>query len=193
MAADGYDQKLDQRVAKHEFLRDRNNATTCRSLARQHDADWRRTELRQKRQTEFWKRRQIEPTGVPSAIEEDVQKPHKVVLREKTRKADPLDRRSLVMAEDLGITWPDVTSIEKADINISILLAYLRRGYLKRLECDLPVVCPVLLSLGPMVEANAQQTREGTGKGRSEQISTWPPRTQSTLPAGEDQRNVADR
>nr|XP_023649284.1 TRAF3-interacting JNK-activating modulator [Paramormyrops kingsleyae] len=114
VATDGYDQKLDQRVAKHEFLRDRNNVTSCRSLARRHDAEWRRAELQQKRQTEFWKRRQIEPTVVPSAIEEDVQNPPKVILREKTRKADPLDRRSLVMAEDLGITWPDVTSIEKA-------------------------------------------------------------------------------
>uniref|UniRef100_A0A3B3T349 Uncharacterized protein n=1 Tax=Paramormyrops kingsleyae TaxID=1676925 RepID=A0A3B3T349_9TELE len=116
----GYDQKLDQRVAKHEFLRDRNNVTSCRSLARRHDAEWRRAELQQKRQTEFWKRRQIEPTVVPSAIEEDVQNPPKVILREKTRKADPLDRRSLVMAEDLGITWPDVTSIEKQSEVVSM-------------------------------------------------------------------------
>ncbi|XP_048859011.1 TRAF3-interacting JNK-activating modulator isoform X2 [Brienomyrus brachyistius] len=114
VAADGYDHKRDQRAAKHEFLRDRNNATTCRSPARQHAVEGRRAELQQKRQTEFWKRRQIEPTVVPSGAEEAVQKPPKVVLREKTCKANPLDRRSLVMAEDLGITWPDVTSIEKS-------------------------------------------------------------------------------
>ncbi|KAL4645889.1 TRAF3-interacting JNK-activating modulator isoform X1 [Arapaima gigas] len=112
--AGSYDQKLDQRVVKHECLRDRNNATTCRSPTRLRDVEWKRNELQQKRQQEFLKRRQIDQPGAPLVTERKVSKEPKAVLRVKGRKANPLDRRSLVMAEDLGITWPDTASIKQA-------------------------------------------------------------------------------
>ncbi|XP_018589391.2 TRAF3-interacting JNK-activating modulator isoform X1 [Scleropages formosus] len=107
-----YDQKLDQRVVKHECLRDRNNTTTCRSPTRMRDMEWKRNELQRKRQKEFLKRRQIDQTVVPLVAE--VNKKPTVVLRVNSRKANPLDRRSLVMAEDLGIAWPDPASIKQA-------------------------------------------------------------------------------
>ncbi|KAI1890724.1 hypothetical protein AGOR_G00156580 [Albula goreensis] len=110
--AGSYDQKFEQRATKHECLRDRNNVTTCRSPGKQLDLDWKR-ELQRKRQQEFLKRRQISHTAPPSTTQEETSKDIKVVLRVKRHKAPPLNRRSLVMAQDLGITWPDISSLEE--------------------------------------------------------------------------------
>ncbi|KAG7477656.1 hypothetical protein MATL_G00072010 [Megalops atlanticus] len=110
LQAGSYDQKLEQRATKHECLRDRNNITTCRSPGKQRDAEW-RSELQRKRQMEFLKRRQIGHAAAPPATQEER---NKVVLRSKQRRAPPVNRRSLIMAQDLGITWPDVNSLEQA-------------------------------------------------------------------------------
>ncbi|XP_036386636.1 TRAF3-interacting JNK-activating modulator [Megalops cyprinoides] len=113
LQAGSYDQKLEQRATKHECLRDRNNITTCRSPGKQRDAEW-RSELQRKRQMEFLKRRQIGHASAPPAPQEERNREPKVVLRSKQRRAPPVNRRSLIMAQDLGITWPDMNSLEQA-------------------------------------------------------------------------------
>ncbi|XP_066559481.1 TRAF3-interacting JNK-activating modulator [Amia ocellicauda] len=111
MPGDNYDQKVDQRVTRHEYLRSRLNVTTCRNDVATRDSEWRSGQQR-KRQQEFLKRRQISQ-AVGSGEEEKPQGPT-VVLRSHERRPPLLNRRSLVMSQELGITWPDLSSVEEA-------------------------------------------------------------------------------
>uniref|UniRef100_A0A8K9X9T2 TRAF3-interacting JNK-activating modulator-like n=1 Tax=Oncorhynchus mykiss TaxID=8022 RepID=A0A8K9X9T2_ONCMY len=110
---ESYDQKLEQRAAKHEFLRDRNNVTTCRSPGHKLEADW-KSEMQQKRQIEFQRRRQIVQAATFQADEKQSNKETKVTMRTNRQRVPLIHRQSLISAEDLGITWPDVHSIGKA-------------------------------------------------------------------------------
>ncbi|XP_029533207.2 TRAF3-interacting JNK-activating modulator-like isoform X2 [Oncorhynchus nerka] len=110
---ESYDQKLEQRAAKHEFLRDRNNMTTCRSPGHKLEADW-KSEMQQKRQIEFQRRRQIVQAATHQADEKQSNKEAKVTMRTNRQRVPLIHRQSLISAEDLGITWPDVHSIGKA-------------------------------------------------------------------------------
>ncbi|XP_041747314.1 TRAF3-interacting JNK-activating modulator isoform X2 [Coregonus clupeaformis] len=110
---ESYDQKLEQRAAKHEFLRDRNNVTTCRSPGYKLEADW-KSEMQQKRQMEFQRRRQIVQAATHQADEKESNKETKVTMRTNRQRVSLIHRQSLISAEDLGITWPDVHSIGKA-------------------------------------------------------------------------------
>ncbi|XP_064156090.1 TRAF3-interacting JNK-activating modulator isoform X2 [Anguilla rostrata] len=112
LAAD-YDQKVDQRVAKHECLRNRNNSTYCRSPGRQNEAERQKTELQKKRHLEFLKRRRIDDTETPLVSEGVKSTEPKVSLRTHLHRPPPLNRRSIVTAQDLGIFWPDVRSVEQ--------------------------------------------------------------------------------
>ncbi|XP_035237279.1 TRAF3-interacting JNK-activating modulator isoform X2 [Anguilla anguilla] len=112
LAAD-YDQKVDQRVAKHECLRNRNNSTYCRSPGRQNEAERQKTELQKKRHLEFLKRRKIDDTETPLVSEGVKSTEPKVSLRTHLHRPPPLNRRSIVTAQDLGIFWPDVRSVEQ--------------------------------------------------------------------------------
>ncbi|XP_061112903.1 TRAF3-interacting JNK-activating modulator isoform X1 [Conger conger] len=108
-----YDEKVDYRVSKHECLRNRNNSTYCRSPGRQNEAEIQKTELQKKRQLEFLKRRQIDDTETPLVSQELKTKEPKVTLRANSRRPPLLNRRSIVRAQDLGIFWPDVHSVEQ--------------------------------------------------------------------------------
>ncbi|XP_013988509.2 TRAF3-interacting JNK-activating modulator isoform X2 [Salmo salar] len=110
---ESYDQKLEQRAAKHEFLRDRNNVTTCRSPGHKLEADW-KSEMQHKRQMEFQRRRQFVQAATPQADEKDSNKETKVTMRTNRQRVPLIHRQSLISAEELGITWPDVHSIRKA-------------------------------------------------------------------------------
>ncbi|CAB1353745.1 unnamed protein product [Coregonus sp. 'balchen'] len=110
---ESYDQKLEQRAAKHEFLRDRNNVTTCRSPGHKLEADW-KSEMQQKRQMEFQRRRQFVQAATPQADEKESNKETKVTMRTNRQRVPLIHRQSLISAETLGITWPDVHSIRKA-------------------------------------------------------------------------------
>uniref|UniRef100_A0AAY5L279 Uncharacterized protein n=1 Tax=Esox lucius TaxID=8010 RepID=A0AAY5L279_ESOLU len=110
---ESYDQKLEQRAAKHEVLRDRNNTTTCRSPGHKLEADW-KSEMQQKRQMEFQRRRNISQTATPQVDERESNKETKVTMRTNRQRVPLIHRQSLISAEELGITWPNVHSIEKA-------------------------------------------------------------------------------
>nr|XP_015198282.1 PREDICTED: TRAF3-interacting JNK-activating modulator isoform X2 [Lepisosteus oculatus] len=109
--AESYDQKVDIRVSKRECLRERFNSTTCRSGGKERNTDW-KNEQQSKRQREFLRRRQIDH-GVSNGEEEKPRVP-KVVLRSNVCRPALLNRRSLVMSQELGITWPDLKTIEQA-------------------------------------------------------------------------------
>ncbi|MBN3322295.1 T3JAM protein, partial [Atractosteus spatula] len=111
LQAESYDQKVDIRVSKRECLRERYNITTCRSGGKARNTDW-KNEQQSKRQREFLRRRQID-RGVSNGEEEKPQEP-KVVLRSNVCRPALLNRRSLVMSQELGITWPDLKTIEQA-------------------------------------------------------------------------------
>ncbi|CAB1314997.1 unnamed protein product [Coregonus sp. 'balchen'] len=83
---ESYDQKLEQRAAKHEFLRDRNNVTTCRSPGYKLEADW-KSEMQQKRQMEFQRRRQIVQAATHQADEKESNKETKVTMRTNRQRA----------------------------------------------------------------------------------------------------------
>ncbi|KAJ7999122.1 hypothetical protein DPEC_G00212130 [Dallia pectoralis] len=114
---DSYDQKLEQRAAKHEFLRDRNNTTMCRSPGARLETDW-KSEMHQKRQMEFQRRRNISQADT-SQSDEESNKETKVTMRPNRHKVPLIHRQSLITAEELGIIWPDVCSIEKATLTTS--------------------------------------------------------------------------
>ncbi|KAL0978393.1 hypothetical protein UPYG_G00169910 [Umbra pygmaea] len=107
---ESYDQKLEQRATKHEFLRDRNNTTTCRSPGHKVEADW-KSEMHQKRQMEFQRRRNLSQDVTPQDNEKNQSK---VTMRTNRQRVPLVHRQSLISAETLGITWPDVHSVEKA-------------------------------------------------------------------------------
>ncbi|KAJ8370236.1 hypothetical protein SKAU_G00102640 [Synaphobranchus kaupii] len=112
LAAD-YDEKVEERVVKHECLRNRNNLTSCRSPGRQNEAERQKIELQKKRQLEFLKRRKIDDAESPVVLEGVEIKEPKVSLRTNLRRPPPLNRRSIVQAQDLGIFWPDIRSVEQ--------------------------------------------------------------------------------
>ncbi|XP_028853876.1 TRAF3-interacting JNK-activating modulator-like [Denticeps clupeoides] len=103
--SESFEQKCEHRAAKHEWLRDRNNATTCRSPSVQTESDYKAT-MRRKREKELLKRRGISGDADVTQV--------KVTLRENRRRAEPTHRQSLVVAQDLGITWPDTRALEQA-------------------------------------------------------------------------------
>lgn len=107
---ESYDQKLEQRVTKHEFLRDRNNVTTCRSPGHKLEADW-KSEMQEKRQMEFQRRRHIAQAVTP--LENESNKETKVIMRTNKQRAPLIKRQSIISAEELGITWPDIHSLGK--------------------------------------------------------------------------------
>ncbi|KAM6980744.1 TRAF3-interacting JNK-activating modulator-like [Aplochiton taeniatus] len=105
---ESYDQKLEQRATKHEFLRDRNNITTCRSHGHKLEAEW-KTEMQRKRQVEFQRRRHIvqeAPLRDSSQSSQEI----KVKMRTNRHKGGSVNRHSFISADELGINWPDVNS-----------------------------------------------------------------------------------
>ncbi|KAM9856258.1 TRAF3-interacting JNK-activating modulator [Aulostomus maculatus] len=56
-----FDRKVEFRAQKHEHLRGRNNATSCRSPTREFDTKLIKNELKEKRQLEFLRRRSVSP------------------------------------------------------------------------------------------------------------------------------------
>ncbi|XP_056129762.1 TRAF3-interacting JNK-activating modulator [Lampris incognitus] len=56
-----FDQIQERRAAKHEFLRGRNNVTSCRSPTREFDTRLLKDELHYKRHLEFQRRRPVSP------------------------------------------------------------------------------------------------------------------------------------
>lgn len=114
---ESYDQKLEQRAAKHEFLRDRNNATTCRCRGLKPEAEW-KNEMQRKRQVEFQRRRNMghtqtqtqTQTACPVGDDREPLRDPKVPLRTTRQRGVLVKRQSLISAEELGITWPDIHS-----------------------------------------------------------------------------------
>ncbi|KAG2468354.1 T3JAM protein, partial [Polypterus senegalus] len=103
------EQKLELRVTQHESLRERLNITTCRSIGKARDGEW-QDGLRCKRQQEFLKRRKIISDESP---QEHTRMDDNQVIRRSAKMRSPQDlmnRRSLIRAEDLHISWPDFTS-----------------------------------------------------------------------------------
>ncbi|XP_028652910.2 TRAF3-interacting JNK-activating modulator isoform X1 [Erpetoichthys calabaricus] len=103
------EQKLELRVTKHESLRERLNVTTCRSIGKARDGEW-QDGLRCKRQQEFLKRRKIISDESP---QEHTRMDDNQVIRRAAKMRSPqelMNRRSLIRAEDLHISWPDFTS-----------------------------------------------------------------------------------
>ncbi|KAJ8372810.1 hypothetical protein AAFF_G00276650 [Aldrovandia affinis] len=117
-----YDQKVEQRAATHECLRNRNNLTTCRSPGRQDEVERKRGELQRKRQVEFLKRRNV---------------------------GDTETLRSLVMAKDLGITWPNVHSAEQAPWATPLSSRWTENGIgRQRVTSPAPLIYPLLETMG---------------------------------------------
>ncbi|KAM4737204.1 uncharacterized protein traf3ip3 [Anableps anableps] len=56
-----FDRKVDYRAERREFLRGRNNVTSCRSPTRELDTRQIKKQLKQKRQWEFLRRRSVSP------------------------------------------------------------------------------------------------------------------------------------
>lgn len=56
-----FDQKVEIRAEKHEHLRGRNNATSCRSPTREFNTKLIKKELKEKRHQEFLRRRSVSP------------------------------------------------------------------------------------------------------------------------------------
>ncbi|XP_067093012.1 TRAF3-interacting JNK-activating modulator-like isoform X2 [Osmerus mordax] len=109
---ESYDQKLEQRAAKFESLRDRN-ATTCRSWGPTLEVG-RRNAWQRKRQVEFHRRRhmgqcQVQSDG-PSGEDRESLKDSKVTLRTTRHRGAPVERQPFISADELGIVWPDVHS-----------------------------------------------------------------------------------
>ena len=109
---ESYEQKLEQRAAKFESLRDRN-ATTCRSWGTKPEAGSRNAWQR-KRQMEFHRRRhrgqcQVQSDG-PSGEDRESLKDTKVTLRTAQHRGVRVERQPFIAADELGIVWPDVHS-----------------------------------------------------------------------------------
>ncbi|XP_033910050.3 TRAF3-interacting JNK-activating modulator [Acipenser ruthenus] len=106
---DTYEEKTNLRVSKRECLRGRFNRTMCRSAGRVREGNV-NSEQQCKRQLEFLKRRQLPVTTPPSSeVEEGNNCEPKPTLRSaKVQRPDAaMNRRSVVMSHDLGITWPE--------------------------------------------------------------------------------------
>ncbi|KAJ8258002.1 hypothetical protein GJAV_G00192050 [Gymnothorax javanicus] len=151
-AAD-YDEKADQRVVKHVCLRNRNNSTSCRSPGRQNEADRQKTELQNKRQLEFLRRRKIDDTETLSVPQEAKRQEKgsekvKVTLRTNPRRPPQLNRRSIVRAEDLGIIWPDASSVDQWMTPLT------SQGSMKKTGCQ-EANDPILLSTNPTLSDSA--------------------------------------
>lgn len=54
-----FDRIVEIRAQRHEYLRGRNNVTSCRSPTRETDTRWIKNELKRKRQQEFLRRRLV--------------------------------------------------------------------------------------------------------------------------------------
>ncbi|XP_041084859.1 TRAF3-interacting JNK-activating modulator-like isoform X1 [Polyodon spathula] len=105
---DSYEEKTNLRVWKRECLRGRLNRTTCRSAGRVRDGAV-NSQQQCKRQLEFLKRRQLPATTAPSSEAEEPKncEPKPALRPAKVQRGDAaMNRRSVVMSHDLGITWP---------------------------------------------------------------------------------------
>ncbi|XP_041083077.1 TRAF3-interacting JNK-activating modulator-like isoform X2 [Polyodon spathula] len=105
---DSYEEKTNLRVWKRECLRGRLNRTTCRSAGRVRDGAV-NSQQQCKRQLEFLKRRQLPATTAPSSEAEEPKncEPKPALRSAKVQRGDAaMNRRSVVMSHDLGITWP---------------------------------------------------------------------------------------
>ncbi|KAF3860336.1 hypothetical protein F7725_000591 [Dissostichus mawsoni] len=71
-----FDQKVDLRAEKREYLRGRNNVTSCRSPTRELNTRLIKNELKEKRHLEFLRRRSVspEPSGFVTVKESDLQR-----------------------------------------------------------------------------------------------------------------------
>ncbi|XP_034767326.2 TRAF3-interacting JNK-activating modulator-like [Acipenser ruthenus] len=106
---DTYEEKTNLRVSKRECLRGRFNRTMCRSAGRVREGNV-NSEQQCKRQLEFLKRRQLPVTTPPSSEVEEANncEPKPTLRSAKVQRPDAaMNRRSVVMSHDLGITWPE--------------------------------------------------------------------------------------
>ncbi|KAK6472146.1 TRAF3-interacting JNK-activating modulator-like [Huso huso] len=115
---DTYEEKTNLRVSKRECLRGRFNRTMCRSAGRVREGNV-NSEQQCKRQLEFLKRRQLPVTTPPSSEVEEANncEPKPTLRSAKVQRPDAaMNRRSVVMSHDLGITWPEFPSaaVDKA-------------------------------------------------------------------------------